>query len=83
LQGAPGIYSARYAGEGATDGDNLAKLLEAMKTVPDGQRQAAFHCVLVYLAHADDPTPIVCYGRWPGVIAREPRGNGGFGYDPI
>ncbi|WP_277754527.1 non-canonical purine NTP pyrophosphatase, partial [Rosenbergiella collisarenosi] len=58
-------------------------LLTAMQDVPDAQRQAAFHCVLVYLAHADDPTPIVCYGRWPGMIAREPSGQGGFGYDPI
>ncbi|WP_241640547.1 RdgB/HAM1 family non-canonical purine NTP pyrophosphatase [Rosenbergiella epipactidis] len=83
LQGAPGIYSARYAGETASDTDNLNKLLMAMQDVPDAQRQAAFHCVLVYLAHADDPTPIVCYGRWPGMIAREPSGQGGFGYDPI
>ena len=83
LQGAPGIYSARYAGETASDTDNLNKLLTAMQDVPDTQRQAAFHCVLVYLAHADDPTPIVCYGRWPGMIAREPSGQGVFGYDPI
>ena len=83
LQGAPGIYSARYAGETACDTDNLNKLLAAMHDVPDAQRQAAFHCVLVYLAHADDPTPIVCYGRWPGMIARQPSGQGGFGYDPI
>lgn len=83
LQGAPGIYSARYAGETASDTDTLNKLLTAMQDVPDTQRQAAFHCVLVYLAHADDPTPIVCYGRWPGMIAREPSGQGGFGYDPI
>ncbi|WP_241578835.1 RdgB/HAM1 family non-canonical purine NTP pyrophosphatase [Rosenbergiella nectarea] len=83
LQGAPGIYSARYAGEAACDKDNLNKLLTAMQEVPDAQRQAAFHCVLVYLTHADDPTPIVCYGRWPGMIARQPSGQGGFGYDPI
>lgn len=83
LQGAPGIYSARYAGEAATDTDNLNKLLTAMQDVPDAQRQAAFHCVLVYLTHADDPTPIVCYGRWPGMITRQPSGQGGFGYDPI
>jgi len=83
LQGAPGIYSARYAGEAATDTDNLNKLLTAMQDVPDTQRQAAFHCVLVYLTHAEDPTPIVCYGRWPGMITRQPSGQGGFGYDPI
>lgn len=83
LGGAPGIYSARYSGEGATDERNLQKLLDTLKDVPDGQRQAQFHCVLVYLRHADDPTPLVCHGRWPGVIAREPAGNGGFGYDPV
>lgn len=83
LGGAPGIYSARYSGEGATDERNLQKLLDTLKDVPDGQRQAQFHCVLVYLRHADDPTPLVCHGRWPGVIAGEPAGNGGFGYDPI
>ncbi|KNC94653.1 XTP/dITP diphosphatase [Trabulsiella odontotermitis] len=83
LGGAPGIYSARYSGVDATDRENLEKLLETLKDVPDGQRQAQFHCVLVYLRHADDPTPLVCHGRWPGVITREPAGQGGFGYDPI
>lgn len=52
-----------------------------MKDVPDDQRQARFHCVLVYLRHAEDPTPLVCHGSWPGVITREPAGTGGFGYD--
>lgn len=83
LGGAPGVRSARYAGAGASDLDNLNALLEAMVDVPDDQRGAQFHCVLVYLRHADDPTPIVCHGRWPGSILRAPRGNGGFGYDPI
>lgn len=83
LGGAPGIYSARYSGEGATDERNLQKLLETLKDVPDDQRQAQFHCVLVYLRHAEDPTPLVCHGRWPGVITHAPAGNGGFGYDPI
>ena len=83
LGGAPGIYSARYSGEDATDQKNLQKLLETMKDVPDDQRQARFHCVLVYLRHAEDPTPLVCHGSWPGVITREPAGTGGFGYDPI
>lgn len=83
LGGAPGIYSARYSGEGATDERNLQKLLETLKDVPDDQRQAQFHCVLVYLRHAEDPTPLVCHGRWPGVITHTPAGNGGFGYDPI
>lgn len=83
LGGAPGIYSARYAGEEASDRQNLEKLLDALKEVPDAQRQAQFHCVLVYMRHADDPTPLVCHGSWPGEIAREAAGCGGFGYDPI
>ena len=83
LGGAPGIYSARYAGEDATDEQNLIKLLEAMKNVPDDRRQAQFNCVLVYLRHAEDPTPLVFHGRWHGVITHERKGQGGFGYDPI
>ncbi|MGM3174645.1 RdgB/HAM1 family non-canonical purine NTP pyrophosphatase [Dickeya lacustris] len=83
LGGAPGIYSARYAGAEASDSENLAKLLVALESVPDEHRQASFHCVLVYLRHADDPTPLVCHGRWQGVITRAPAGTGGFGYDPI
>ncbi|MFP3976335.1 MULTISPECIES: RdgB/HAM1 family non-canonical purine NTP pyrophosphatase [Marinobacter] len=83
LGGAPGVRSARYAGARASDLDNLNALLEAMVDVPDGQRGAQFHCVLVYLRHADDPTPIVCHGRWPGTILRAAQGDGGFGYDPI
>lgn len=83
LNGAPGIRSARYAGEEASDAQNLDKLLVAMKDVPEDQRHAAFHCVLVYLRHANDPTPLVFHGRWPGVITREAHGEGGFGYDPV
>ncbi|MEJ5073513.1 XTP/dITP diphosphatase [Enterobacter ludwigii] len=83
LGGAPGIYSARYAGEDASDQQNLEKLLVALNDVPDDKRQAQFHCVLVYMRHAEDPTPLVCHGSWPGVITREAAGNGGFGYDPI
>lgn len=83
LGGAPGIYSARYAGIDASDRQNLDKLLVALKDIPDSERQAQFHCVLVYLRHAEDPTPLVCHGSWPGVIAREPAGDGGFGYDPL
>ncbi|EHC33225.1 Nucleoside 5-triphosphatase RdgB, partial [Salmonella enterica subsp. enterica serovar Alachua str. R6-377] len=82
-RGAPGIYSARYSGENATDQQNLEKLLHTLRDVPDDKRQARFHCVLVYLRHAEDPTPIVCHGSWPGVITRQAAGNGGFGYDPI
>lgn len=83
LGGAPGIYSARYAGEDASDRQNLEKLLATLESVPDDKRQAQFHCVLVYLRHAEDPTPLVCHGSWAGVIARTPAGEGGFGYDPI
>ncbi|MEB5922055.1 XTP/dITP diphosphatase [Franconibacter daqui] len=83
LGGAPGIYSARYAGVEATDQQNLEKLLAALEDVPEGKRQAQFHCVLVYMRHADDPTPLVCHGSWEGVITRKPAGEGGFGYDPI
>ncbi|AOM40973.1 XTP/dITP diphosphatase [Xenorhabdus hominickii] len=83
LGGAPGIYSARYAGNGASDLENLEKLLEAMKGIPDEQRQAQFNCVLVYLRHAEDPTPLVFHGHWSGIITHEPAGESGFGYDPI
>ncbi|AOY89000.1 non-canonical purine NTP pyrophosphatase, RdgB/HAM1 family [Marinobacter salinus] len=83
LGGLPGVRSARYAGDKATDQDNVTALLEAMQNVPDDERNAQFHCVLVYLLHAKDPTPIVCHGRWPGSILRVPQGESGFGYDPI
>lgn len=83
LGGAPGIYSARYAGEDATDQQNLEKLLATLKDVPDEQRKAQFHCVLVYMRHAEDPTPLVFHGSWAGEITREAAGAGGFGYDPI
>lgn len=83
LGGAPGVRSARYAGDTASDEDNVRALLDALKDVPEPQRTAQFHCVLVYLRHADDPTPVICHGRWPGSILPEPRGEGGFGYDPV
>lgn len=83
LGGAPGIYSARYAGEEASDRQNLLKLLAALENVPDDKRQAQFHCVLVYLRHAEDPTPLVFHGSWQGEITRSAVGEGGFGYDPI
>ncbi|MEL4012817.1 XTP/dITP diphosphatase [Dryocola clanedunensis] len=83
LGGAPGIYSARYAGEDASDQQNLEKLLATLKDVPEEQRKAQFHCVLVYMRHAEDPTPLVFHGSWVGVITREAAGAGGFGYDPI
>lgn len=83
LAGAPGVYSARYAGEGASDADNLNKLLEAMQGVPQDQRTARFHCVLVLMRHADDPTPLVCHGKWEGRILEQAHGSNGFGYDPV
>jgi len=83
LGGQPGVRSARYAGPGATDADNVAALLEALADIPEAERTAQFHCVLVYLRHADDPTPLICHGRWPGRILEQPVGDGGFGYDPV
>ena len=83
LNGAPGIYSARFAGSGANDLDNLQKLLAELKNVPDEQRTARFQCLLVYMRHADDPTPLICQGTWEGIITHEPQGDNGFGYDPI
>ncbi len=83
LGGAPGIYSARYAGVGAGDQANIDKLLQAMAGITASDRQAAFHCVLVYLQHAADPTPLICHGSWQGEIALTQSGNGGFGYDPV
>jgi XTP/dITP diphosphohydrolase len=83
LHGAPGIYSARYAGKGAGDKANLLKLLDDLKNVPDEKRTARFQCVLVYLRHELDPTPIVCQGTWEGRILHAPAGEHGFGYDPV
>ena len=83
LNGAPGIYSARYAGEGASDEENLLKLLQALRDTPEEERSARFQCLMVYLRHAEDPTPIICQGTWEGRILLEPRGDNGFGYDPV
>jgi len=83
LNGEPGVYSARYAGENANDDDNMNKLLNALKDTPAAEKSARFHCVLVYMQHADDPTPIICHGVWEGSIIAEKRGEQGFGYDPI
>lgn len=83
LHGAPGIHSARYAGPGADDAANCAKLLAEMAGVARGHRQARFHCVLVYLRHAEDPTPLICQGVWEGQILTAPQGDHGFGYDPL
>ena len=83
LDGAPGIYSARFAGQGATDEQNLLLLLDKLKKVPDDQRTARYHCVIVYMHHPHDPMPLICQGTWEGRILRESRGHYGFGYDPI
>jgi XTP/dITP diphosphohydrolase len=83
LRGAPGIYSARYAGAGASDEANLIKLLADLDGLPDAERSARFQCVLVYLRHAADPMPLICQGTWEGQILTAPRGAHGFGYDPI
>ena len=83
LRGAPGIYSSRYAGENASDEQNVQKLLRALEGVPETDRQANFYCAMVFVRFADDPTPVIGLGRWPGRIATAIRGEGGFGYDPI
>ena len=83
LNGAPGIYSARFAGEDASDADNIDKLLAEMKDVPAEQRTARFHCVLVMMRHENDPTPLVCHSSWEGSILTERHGENGFGYDPV
>lgn len=83
LNGAPGIYSARYAGPNADDAANNARLLQALAEKPDAERSARYQCVMVYMRHAEDPTPIICQASWDGYVLREPRGSGGFGYDPL
>jgi XTP/dITP diphosphohydrolase len=83
LGGAPGVFSARYSGDQATDQSNIIKLLDAMVNIPKDKRQAKFLCVLVYMRHADDPTPIIFQGEWLGEITAEQQGKNGFGYDPI
>ena len=83
LDGAPGLYSARYAGSPTNDAANNAKLLEAMAGIPDGERGARFYAVIVLLRHANDPQPLICEGSWEGVILDETRGSNGFGFDPV
>jgi XTP/dITP diphosphohydrolase len=83
LDGAPGIYSARFAGPRANDADNNVQLLESLRGVPAEQRTARYQCLLVYMRHAADPTPLICQGSWEGVITPKPRGGHGFGYDPL
>lgn len=83
LNGAPGIYSARYAGAKASSQDNINKLLTELATITSDKRKARFYCVLVFLRHAKDPTPLICEGTWDGLILSQPLGTSGFGYDPI
>ncbi|VAX00556.1 Nucleoside 5-triphosphatase RdgB (dHAPTP, dITP, XTP-specific), partial [hydrothermal vent metagenome] len=83
LNGAPGIYSSRFAGAGASDADNLQKLLAELKEVPEDQRTARFQCLMVFMSHAEDPTPLICQGSWEGRILFAPQGENGFGYDPL
>lgn len=83
LQGAPGIYSARYAGVGATDAENLSKLLKNIENIPELERTARFQCLMVYMRHEHDPTPVICQGTWEGRILHQAVGDNGFGYDPV
>ncbi|MEM9604121.1 MAG: RdgB/HAM1 family non-canonical purine NTP pyrophosphatase [Pseudomonadota bacterium] len=83
LQGAPGVHSARYAGDSASDADNWRKLLDELRGVAPPQRRAAFHCTLVFLRSATDPAPIIASAEWTGSIRLSPAGEGGFGYDPV
>jgi len=83
LKGQPGVRSARYSGADATDASNIDALLDAMQEITGKDRAATFHCVLVFLRHADDPTPIICHGQWHGEVLTQRRGDEGFGYDPI
>lgn len=83
LQGAPGIYSARFAGPECSDAANNALLLERLHGVPDAERTARYWCVLAFLRFAEDPTPVIVQASWEGRILTAPRGEGGFGYDPL
>jgi XTP/dITP diphosphohydrolase len=83
LDGAPGIYSARYAGNNASDQENLEKLLADLESQSDANRTARFQCLMVYVRHENDPVPIICQGTWEGRILAKPQGNNGFGYDPV
>ena len=83
LGGRPGVWSARFAGEAASDEENLRHLLAELHDVPDEFRQARYQCVIVFLRAASDPAPLIAHGTWEGRIARVPHGHGGFGYDPV
>ncbi len=83
LQGQPGIHSARFAGEHGNDAANNQRLLDLLANAPESQRSAQFHCVLVFVRYHEDPVPVICHGIWHGSILSSPRGEGGFGYDPL
>ena len=83
LGGRPGVRSARFAGEGASDDDNLRQLLAELRDVPQPQRQARYRCVIVLVRSAADEGPLIAHGSWEGHIGSAPRGRGGFGYDPV
>lgn len=83
LQGAPGIYSSRFAGLDATSKNNIEKLLKDMQSIPNEERHAHFYCVLVFMLHEKDPAPLICDGKWNGIILDKTQGEEGFGYDPI
>jgi len=83
LGGAPGVISARYAGNSASDNDNILKLLDAVRNIPEQQRSARFICVLVFMEHLNDPCPIITQGIWKGRIILQPTGKNGFGYDSV
>jgi len=83
LNGAPGIYSARYSGPEATAQKNCQALLNALQNTPQDKRTARYQCVIVFMRHAKDPTPLICQASWQGTILTSPQGDGGFGYDPL
>jgi len=83
LHGAPGIYSARYSGADATDQKNCQTLLDNLQKTAQDKRTARYQCVIVYMRHANDPTPLICQASWEGAILTAPQGDGGFGYDPL
>lgn len=83
LDGRPGIYSARYAGIDASDEDNLCKLIDEVKDLPEDRRKARFVCLMVYLQYETDPVPLIAEGIWHGIALTEPQGKNGFGYDPM
>src|SRR5690606_9290520 len=83
LNGAPGTYSARYAGPLASMKDNFAKLLKDMQSIDEQNRTGHFYCAIAFVRHADDPVPIICQAKWDGIVLNEPKGAKGFGYDPL